>query len=207
VAQASDARAMDAILDAKPIDLVILDLMLPGEDGLSICRRLAQAPALAIIMVSAAGEEVDRVLGLEFGADDYLAKPFGPRELLARTRAVLRRRSEGVRTLGRGSLYRFEGFSYDPARRELRAPSGYYVSMDESAGGGELELADPRGALPALYAPQLSFGLPGCLSAGGSDFIAPSPGVLLLFPAWLQHAVRPHASDQPQISVAFNLCV
>ncbi len=83
----------------------------------------------------------------------------------------------------------------------------YYVSMDESAGGGELELADPRGVLPTLYAPQLSFGLPGCLSAGGSDFISPSPGVMLLFPAWLQHAVRPHASERPRISVAFNLCV
>jgi uncharacterized protein (TIGR02466 family) len=83
----------------------------------------------------------------------------------------------------------------------------YWVSMDESAGGGELELSDPRGVMPTLYAPQLSFGLPGCLSAGGSDFISPSPGVLVLFPAWLQHAVRPHASRQPRISVAFNLCV
>jgi uncharacterized protein (TIGR02466 family) len=83
----------------------------------------------------------------------------------------------------------------------------YWVSMDESAGGGELEVSDPRGVMPTLYAPQLSFGLPGCLSAGGSDFITPSPGVMLLFPAWLQHAVRPHASRQPRISVAFNLCV
>ena len=83
----------------------------------------------------------------------------------------------------------------------------YWVSMDETAGGGELELCDPRGVLPTMYAPQLSFGLPGCLSAGGSDFIPPRAGVMLMFPAWLRHAVRPHASDQPRISVAFNLCV
>ena len=145
VAQASDARTMDQILAATPIDLVILDLMLPGENGLSICRRLAQGQDLAIIMVSAAGEEVDRVLGLEFGADDYLPKPFGPRELLARTRAVLRRRSEGARTLSRGSLYRFEGFSYDPARRELKAPSGAMILLTaaESSLLGTL-LMNPR---------------------------------------------------------------
>jgi two-component system OmpR family response regulator len=145
VEQASDARAMDRLLGAAPVDLVILDLMLPGEDGLSICRRLAQAHDVAIIMVSAAGEEVDRVVGLEFGADDYLPKPFSPRELLARTRAVLRRRGEGARPLDRGSIYRFDGFSYNPARRELKAPSGAMILLTaaESSLLGTL-LTQPR---------------------------------------------------------------
>ena len=82
---------MDAILASQQIDLVILDLMLPGEDGLSIAKRLKAATAIPIIMVSAQGEDIDRIVGLEIGADDYLAKPFNPRELLARVRAVLRR--------------------------------------------------------------------------------------------------------------------
>ena len=88
---AADAKAMDQALSAAPIDLVVLDLMLPGEDGLSICRRLSAGGGPAIIMVSAMGEEIDRVLGLELGADDYLAKPFSVRELVARVRAVTRR--------------------------------------------------------------------------------------------------------------------
>jgi two-component system OmpR family response regulator len=129
VAVASDARAMDRILAAGPVDLVILDLMLPGEDGLAICRRLAQAKGPAIIMISAAGDEVDRVLGLEFGADDYLAKPFSPRELLARTRAVLRRRDDAPQAMGRSAIYAFEGFTYNPARRELKAPSGAMILL------------------------------------------------------------------------------
>jgi two-component system, OmpR family, response regulator len=127
VLQAGDARVMEQLLATGPVDLLILDLMLPGEDGLSICRRLAQSQALAIIMISAAGEEADRVVGLEFGADDYLAKPFGPRELLARARAVLRRRYDGSQP--RRSVYSFEGFSYDPARRELKAPGGAMILL------------------------------------------------------------------------------
>ncbi len=91
VVAAEDAHSMDAILAARQIDLVILDLMLPGEDGLSIAKRLKAATSIPIIMVSAQGEDIDRIVGLEIGADDYLAKPFNPRELLARVRAVLRR--------------------------------------------------------------------------------------------------------------------
>ena len=86
-----DGTAMDAWMASNTPDLVILDLMLPGEDGLSIARRLRACPNLAIIMVSARGEDVDRIVGLEVGADDYLPKPFNPRELVARVRAVLRR--------------------------------------------------------------------------------------------------------------------
>ena len=86
-----DGPSMDAYLANHEVDLVILDLMLPGEDGLSIGRRLRQQQNLPIIILSARGEELDRIVGLEMGADDYLTKPFNPRELLARIRSVLRR--------------------------------------------------------------------------------------------------------------------
>lgn len=91
VEQAENAIDMDDTLARTRPDLIILDLMLPGEDGLSICRRLRNADVLPILMLSAKGDEIDRVVGLEMGADDYLVKPFGPRELLARVRALLRR--------------------------------------------------------------------------------------------------------------------
>jgi uncharacterized protein (TIGR02466 family) len=83
----------------------------------------------------------------------------------------------------------------------------YWVSTGEGDMGGEFEMMDPRGVLPAFYAPQLRYALPGCLSAGGTDYLTPEAGVMVLFPAWLQHAVRPHTSAKPRISVAFNLCV
>lgn len=91
VATAHDGVAMDEALAGGDINLVLLDLMLPGEDGMAIAKRLKTAGDLPIIMVSAQGEDVDRIAGLEVGADDYIAKPFNPRELLARVRAVLRR--------------------------------------------------------------------------------------------------------------------
>ncbi|MEL7466557.1 MAG: response regulator [Pseudomonadota bacterium] len=91
VETAEDAAAMDGALARRRTDLIVLDLMLPGEDGLSICRRLRAANGPAVIMLTAKNDEIDRVIGLEMGADDYLAKPFGTRELLARIRAVLRR--------------------------------------------------------------------------------------------------------------------
>lgn len=127
---AADARAMDQILSSAPIDLVVLDVMLPGEDGLSICRRLSAEGGPAIIMVSALGEEIDRVLGLELGADDYLPKPCSPRELLARVRAVFRRLEE-VRggAPKAGKAYRFQGFTVDALRRQLRAPSGATILL------------------------------------------------------------------------------
>jgi two-component system, OmpR family, phosphate regulon response regulator OmpR len=90
----ADAGAMDKQLARERYDLVVLDLMLPGEDGLAICRRMrAQETAPAIIMLTAKGDDVDRIVGLEMGADDYLPKPFNPRELLARINAVLRRKA------------------------------------------------------------------------------------------------------------------
>jgi two-component system, OmpR family, response regulator len=92
VETAANAAEMDARLAGSKIDLIVLDLMMPGEDGLSVLRRMRSADRPAIIMLSAMGEDSDRIIGLEVGADDYLAKPCNPRELLARVRAVLRRR-------------------------------------------------------------------------------------------------------------------
>jgi two-component system OmpR family response regulator len=91
VLTASDGPTMMAALDASPIDLIILDLNLPGEDGLSLCRRTRSRRNIPIIMLTARGESIDRVIGLEVGADDYISKPFDPRELTARVRSVIRR--------------------------------------------------------------------------------------------------------------------
>src|SRR3974390_2252254 len=91
VSTAADGKAMRKVMAEANFDLVLLDLMLPGEDGLSLCRSLRAESDIPIIMLTAKGEEVDRVIGLEMGADDYLPKPFGSRELIARIRAVLRR--------------------------------------------------------------------------------------------------------------------
>ncbi len=106
---------MDQWLANNTPDLVILDLMLPGEDGLSLARRLRGDRGLPIIMISARGEDVDRIVGLEIGADDYLAKPFNPRELLARVRAVLRRnRQPAITDKQEGNNYRFGPFHSTP---------------------------------------------------------------------------------------------
>jgi len=93
VTKAENASEMDAALAKSRFDLIVLDVMMPGEDGLSICRRLSSNGAIPILMLTALGEEMDRIVGLEVGADDYLAKPFNPRELLARIKAILRRAS------------------------------------------------------------------------------------------------------------------
>ena len=130
VDSAGDAKAMDRLLRDGRFDLVVLDLMLPGEDGLSICRRLRASTRVPIVMLTAVAEDTDRIIGLEIGADDYLTKPFNPRELLARIRAVLRRAEgpgspadpvEGVLT--------FSGWRLDPARRELRDPQGVLIEL------------------------------------------------------------------------------
>ena len=115
-----DGRTMDAWLAENTADLVILDLMLPGEDGLSIARRLLRDYKLPIIMISARGAELDRIVGLEVGADDYLSKPFSPRELLARIRAVLRRTAANSDSqLQPGNKYEFGVFSFEPEKRAL----------------------------------------------------------------------------------------
>jgi len=130
VSIAANGREMDRHLADSRIDLVVLDVMLPGEDGLSLCRRLRAASQLPIIMVTARGDDVDRILGLEMGADDYLGKPFNPRELLARINAVLRRHAV-VRTgsTEQAAALRFLGWRIDLRLRELRNPEGARVAI------------------------------------------------------------------------------
>jgi two-component system, OmpR family, response regulator len=130
VHQAKDAKAARAALAAHPIRLMVLDVMLPGEDGLTFCRKLRQqAGGPPILMLSALGESTDRVVGLELGADDYAVKPLPPRELLARVRALLRRQAAAP-VLGRASAaYAFAGFRLDLARRQLKAPNGMVLQL------------------------------------------------------------------------------
>ena len=122
------AAEMDTVLNDTDIDLVILDVMLPGEDGLSICRRLRATSSVPIIMLTARGEEIDRVLGLELGADDYVSKPFSSRELVARIRARLRR-TEGTSPLLRVRPLRFAGWSIDPTALECFDASGVRIAL------------------------------------------------------------------------------
>jgi two-component system, OmpR family, response regulator len=115
----------------RRVDLLILDVMLPGEDGLTLCRKVRAESQTPIIMLTARGEDIDRILGLEMGADDYLAKPFNPRELLARINAVLRRQAAAYTasaTEGAAVLV-FAGWRIDCRLRELRNPEGAHVAM------------------------------------------------------------------------------
>jgi two-component system OmpR family response regulator len=124
------AKMRLAIESERP-DLIVLDAMMPGEDGLSAARRLAAENGPAVIMLSALGSETDRIIGLEVGADDYLAKPCNPRELLARVRAVLRRRRAEPDGATSGRVYEFAGWRLDPGRRELRDPAGVLIELSD----------------------------------------------------------------------------
>ena len=125
---AADGREMDRIMERVQPDLVVLDLMLPGEDGLSICRRLRASGNMPILMLTAKSDETDRVVGLEIGADDYVVKPFGPRELLARIRALLRRASP-VPMQSTTRRFAFEQFVIDLDARQLVGASGELVAL------------------------------------------------------------------------------
>ncbi len=141
VSLAAEGRAMRKVLADGRIDLVLLDLMLPGEDGLSLCRGLRAESAIPIIMLTAKGEEVDRVIGLEMGADDYLPKPFGGRELIARIKAVLRRTKMAAPLSDTGDKpkrYRFDRWVLDTEARELLRDDG--VALPLSTGEYDLLL-------------------------------------------------------------------
>jgi two-component system OmpR family response regulator len=121
---------MEAVLRRNPVDLVILDVMLPGRSGLELCREIRARQATPIIMLTAVNETTDRVVGLELGADDYVPKPFDPRELLARVRAVLRRNGakEEKRPPAR-QIWRFAGWTMDCSRRRLVAPGDVRIEL------------------------------------------------------------------------------
>ena len=126
-----DGKEMRRVLERSHIDLLVLDLMLPGEDGLSLCRELRSRSQLPIIMLTARGEDVDRIIGLELGADDYLAKPFNPRELLGRIRAVLRRAAHTPRDPSPDSVrgFSFGSWRLDTVTRMLTDSGGKDVSL------------------------------------------------------------------------------
>jgi DNA-binding response OmpR family regulator len=137
VRPAATAPEMWRAFEQGPVDLVLLDIMLPGTSGIDLCRELRRTSDVPIIFISAKGSETDRVVGLELGADDYLAKPFGTRELIARIRAVLRRHAieRGPADREKGEL-NFEGWTVNLPRRELLSPTGAAVEVT----GAEFDL-------------------------------------------------------------------
>lgn len=129
---AADGAAMRAALDRAQVDLIVLDVMMPGEDGLSLCRYLSANTAVPVILLTALSEETDRVVGLEVGADDYITKPFSQRELLARIKNVLRRVVDAAaagQPDGMDGVYAFEGWTFKVGERELRNPEGVLVPI------------------------------------------------------------------------------
>ncbi len=127
-ATAAEARSQLAPGNEFP-DLVLLDIMMPGEDGLSLCRHLVESRQLPVIFVTARGEATDRIVGLEIGADDYVVKPFDPRELVARIRSVLRRAGRDPAPASDEFDYEFEGWRLDPLKRRLSDPDGAMVAI------------------------------------------------------------------------------
>ena len=169
VTPARDGREMWELMEqATTPDLVVLDVMLPGPSGLDLCRRLRTRSQVPVIMLTARGEETDRVLGLELGADDYVAKPFGPRELVARVRAVLRRSmgdpAEPARAARR---LRFAGWSLDLKARELFSPGG--AAVDLSGAEYDLLLAFLEHPQRVLSREQLMETARGRVSVEGSE--------------------------------------
>lgn len=131
VSVAADGKSMWAAMKTAQPDLVVLDLMLPGDDGFSLCRDLRARYDVPIIMLTARGQETDRIVGLELGADDYLSKPFNPRELLARVKSVLRRAKSLPANLRREDVraFRFAGWTLDVATRSLTSPEGVVIPL------------------------------------------------------------------------------
>jgi two-component system, OmpR family, response regulator len=134
---AANCHELRERLVTNQVDLVVLDVMLPDGSGLDLCRDLrAQRSNVPIILLTALKEDVDRIIGLEIGADDYLGKPFNPRELVARVRAVLRRRAESMPVASEAKLYCFEGFTADPRTRQVTDPGGEDIELT----GAEFDL-------------------------------------------------------------------
>lgn len=134
VTTAEDAKAARNALKGHSFDLAVLDIMMPGEDGLSLCRHLRETTEVPIILLTAMGEDTDRIIGLELGADDYVVKPFNPRELLARIKAVIRR-AQALPPSSEpeaGERYRFAGWTFYVDRRELQDEDGVSIPLSTS---------------------------------------------------------------------------
>ncbi len=127
----ADGKEMRRTMERSHVDLVVLDLMLPGEDGLSLCRELRTRSQIPVIMLTARGEDVDRIIGLELGADDYVAKPFNPRELLGRIKAILRRAAHAPRDPSPETVrgFAFNGWRLDTVTRTLTDAAGKEVAL------------------------------------------------------------------------------
>ncbi|MCK4869553.1 MAG: response regulator [Gammaproteobacteria bacterium] len=136
VLMANNGRQMQHLLSINKVDLIVLDIMMPGSDGLELCRKLRTKSGIPIIMLSAMGDEADRVVGLEVGADDYLPKPFSPRELLARIKALLRRVHGELPT---AAQIKFDAWTLDRNKRHLISPDGLTIPL--SAGEFDLLVA------------------------------------------------------------------
>ncbi len=133
VIEADDAAKARSSLREETPDLVLLDIMMPGEDGLSLCRHLVETQNLPVILLTARGEATDRIVGLEIGADDYVVKPFEPRELVARIRSVLRRASKSSAPSDQSDdHYSFDGWQLDPLKRRLSDPEGTIVPISSA---------------------------------------------------------------------------
>ncbi|WP_420384642.1 response regulator [Novosphingobium sp.] len=132
VTQAGSAADARLRIASANYDLVLLDIMMPGEDGLSLCRHLAETRRMPVIFITARGESTDRIVGLEIGGDDYIVKPFDPRELVARIRSVLRRSGRAPVEVGEAVVYEFENWRLDPLKRRLIDPEGAVVSISSA---------------------------------------------------------------------------
>jgi two-component system, OmpR family, response regulator len=132
VSKAVDGRGMEQVLKRAKVDLIVLDIMLPGKSGMQLCQEIRQYSLVPIVMLTAVTDEIDRILGLEMGADDYIAKPFNPRELLARVKAVLRRtqhESSPVLTIKKKSKYCFSRWVMDSVKRNLTFEDGLEIML------------------------------------------------------------------------------
>jgi len=132
VTEADSAARARSLLRSESPDLVLLDIMMPGEDGLSLCRHLVEARDIPVILLTAKGEPTDRIVGLEIGADDYVVKPFEPRELVARIRSVLRRAGRSAASNEGDDAYEFDGWQLDPLKRRLTDPEGAVVPISSA---------------------------------------------------------------------------
>lgn len=136
VSEAEDGAGLWRALDSAMVDLILLDIMLPGEDGLSLLRQLPQSCDPAVILVTGKTEDVDRIVGLELGANDYVTKPFNPRELLARAKNLIKLTRAARQVRHSETTYFFDGWSFSTASRRLTSPSGEDVPLTR----GEYEL-------------------------------------------------------------------
>ena len=132
VTQAASAAQARSYLRSQSPDLVLLDIMMPGEDGLSLCRHLSESRSIPTILLTAKGEATDRIVGLEIGADDYVVKPFEPRELVARIRSVLRRATRDSAPQAENEMLLFDGWQLDPLKRRLINPEGAVVAISSA---------------------------------------------------------------------------